>query len=214
MGSVTAFLTAFYSFRLLYLAFIQSPGATKPVAMAAHEPGPAMLLPMAGLSVGSIFSGYFFKDLFIGLGTCSFSGPILVSPSNAYEFGAEFAPYAFKSLPLFLSLTGTALALIVYSSFGSGISRFWLSSRSLLSLLGKKWYFDSFYNRAFVLPALLSGYRVFFRILDKGLIERLGPTGIGPVSFALAKATKSVQSGFLHNYVTLMVAFFVILVLI
>jgi hypothetical protein len=32
----------------------------------------------------------------------------------------------------------------------------------LLSILGKKWYFDSFYNRAFVLPALLSGYNIFF----------------------------------------------------
>lgn len=211
LGSITAFLTAFYSFRLLYLAFVQSPGALKPVAMAAHEPGPAMLLPMAGLSVGSIFSGFFFRDLFIGLGTCSFSGPVLVSPTNAYEFGAEYAPYAFKSAPLFLSLAGTALALLVYSRFGEAISRFWLFSRPLLSLLGKKWYFDSFYNRAFVLPALLSGYRVFFRILDKGFIERMGPTGAAPTVFAISKTAKSIQSGYLHTYVTLIVAFFVII---
>jgi NADH:ubiquinone oxidoreductase subunit 5 (subunit L)/multisubunit Na+/H+ antiporter MnhA subunit len=108
----------------LYLAFVQSPGNKKTIASLAHEPGPAMLMPMAGLSIGSIFSGFFFRDMFIGLGTCSFSSSILVSPSNAYEFGAEFAPYIFKSLPLVLSLTGIILSLLIYSKFGEAISRF------------------------------------------------------------------------------------------
>jgi len=81
----------------------------------------------------------------------------------------------------------------------------------LLSLLGKKWYFDSFYNRLFVLPSLISGYRIFFRVLDKGFIEQVGPTGVGPVSFAAAAATKRLQTGFLHTYVTLLVAGLVVL---
>lgn len=213
LGTITAFITAFYSFRLLYLAFVQSPGNKKTIASLAHEPGPAMLMPMAGLSIGSIFSGFFFRDMFIGLGTCSFSSSILVSPSNAYEFGAEFAPYIFKSLPLVLSLTGIILSLLIYSKFGEAISRFWLHSQTLLSILGKKWYFDSFYNRAFVLPALLSGYNIFFKALDKGIIEQFGPTGVVPFVLKLSKSVKSIQSGYLHLYLTLIVSFFILFIL-
>ena len=211
LGSITAFLTAFYSFRLLYVAFIQESSAPKPIAAATHEPGLPMLFPMGALSVGSIFSGFFFKDLFIGLGTPAWGVSIFVSPTHAYEFGAEFAPYVFKAVPLIFSLLGIGLVLVFYGRMGLFISRLWLSIPLVLSLLGKKWYFDSFYNRIFVLPSLLGGYSIFFKLLDKGLIELLGPTGAVSVVTWLSSRIKSLQSGFIHSYVTLLVLGLVIL---
>lgn len=83
----------------------------------------------------------------------------------------------------------------------------------MLSILGKKWYFDSFYNRAFVLPALLSGYNIFFKALDKGIIEQFGPTGVVPFVLKLSKSVKSIQSGYLHLYLTLIVSFFILFIL-
>ena len=80
----------------------------------------------------------------------------------------------------------------------------------ILSLLGKKWYFDSFYNRIFVLPSLLGGI-AFFKLLDKGLIELLGPTGAVSVVSWLSNNIKSLQSGYLHSYVTLLVLGLVVL---
>lgn len=124
LGSITALLTAFYSFRLLYLAFVQAPGSTKAVTLLVHEPGYAMLVPMISLCVGSIFSGYFFRDIFIGMGSCFFSGTIFVSPIHSYELGGEFTPYFFKAIPLLLSLSGGVLALIIYSKFGQLASEF------------------------------------------------------------------------------------------
>lgn len=138
LGSITAFLTAFYSFRLLYIAFVQESGAPQKVAAAAHEPGVAMLLPMGALSVGSIFSGFVFKDLFIGLGTSAWGASIFVSPAHAFEFGAEFVPYFFKAIPLVFSLTGILAALLIYGKMGKAISQAWLFAPTLLSLLGKK----------------------------------------------------------------------------
>lgn len=52
----------------------------------------------------------------------------------------------------------------------------------------------------------MSGYHVFFKALDKGFIEQVGPTGVGPVTFSAASIVKGLQSGFLHVYVTLLVA--------
>mmetsp|Transcript_17437 Transcript_17437/g.24355 ORF Transcript_17437/g.24355 Transcript_17437/m.24355 type:complete len:104 (+) Transcript_17437:1438-1749(+) len=103
---------------------MQEPGCNKIIGGNAHEPGPQMLLPMGLLAIGSIFSGFFFKDLFIGLGSGAFGSSIFVAASNANEFGAEFAPFFYKSLPLMLSLSGTFSSLLVYSSLGAGASVF------------------------------------------------------------------------------------------
>jgi NADH:ubiquinone oxidoreductase subunit 5 (subunit L)/multisubunit Na+/H+ antiporter MnhA subunit len=169
------------------------------------------LFPMGALSVGSIFSGFFFKDLFIGLGTPVWGASIFVSPTHAYEFGAEFVPYVFKAVPLIFSLLGIGLVLVLYGRLGFFISRLWLSMPVILSLLGKKWYFDSFYNRIFVLPSLLGGYSIFFKLLDKGLIELLGPTGAVSLVSWLSNNIKSLQSGYIHSYVTLLVLGLVVL---
>ncbi|MEL6412680.1 MAG: hypothetical protein AAFQ08_00985 [Bacteroidota bacterium] len=117
-------MTAFYSFRLIRLAFMQEPSCGRPTSESAHEPGPAMLLPMGLLCIGSISSGYLFRDMFIGTGSCAFTGPIFVSPENAFEFGAEFCPFTIKILPLVFSLSGTVLALVLYTSYGRAVSIF------------------------------------------------------------------------------------------
>ena len=165
-----------------------------------------MLVSMGGLSIGSLLSGFMFKDVFIGMGTCAFTGSIYTSPSHAYEFGAEFLPYATKSLPMIFSFTGTILALVIYAQCGVLISRMWLSLRGPLLLLGKRWYFDSLYNRLFAVPALKSGYSIFFAIIDKGILERVGPTGISKSSFAVSTLVTRLQSGYIHAYMTLAIA--------
>lgn len=62
-------------------------------------------------------------------------------------------------------------------------------------------------------PALSLGYAVFFRSLDKGFIEQVGPTGISSLVFKLAKISKSLQSGYIHAYLTLMIGGMVFLLI-
>ena len=66
----------------------------------------------------------------------------------------------------------------------------------------------------FVAPALALGYSVFFKSLDKGFIEQVGPTGIGRLTFRLSKVTKRLQSGYIHSYLTLMVAGIVLMLIV
>lgn len=66
---MSALFTAFYSFRLLFLTFLNNTNASRVIAYKLHESSIIMLLPLLVLSVGSIFIGYLSKDLFIGLGT-------------------------------------------------------------------------------------------------------------------------------------------------
>ena len=69
MGLITAFFTAFYSFRLIYLAFYDTSRAPRPYLLNAHELTPRRAFSLAVLSLGSIFLGYLARDLFIGFGT-------------------------------------------------------------------------------------------------------------------------------------------------
>jgi len=69
LGVLSAFFTAYYSLRLLYLTFLAIPSGYKNYFSGAHEPGIFMLIPLLVLGVGSIFVGYFGKEMFVGLGT-------------------------------------------------------------------------------------------------------------------------------------------------
>lgn len=61
-------LTAFYSIRLINIAFIQDAQGDMGTYKKAHEPGIAMTLPLVILGIASIYIGYIMKDIVIGPG--------------------------------------------------------------------------------------------------------------------------------------------------
>jgi len=79
LGVLSAGITAFYSFRLIYLTFISNPNGFKNAIQNAHDAPLPMAIPLLILCVGSIFVGYFTKDLFIGLGTPFWNNAISIS---------------------------------------------------------------------------------------------------------------------------------------
>jgi len=93
LGSITASLTGFYSFRLIYLVFFNKTNVINlTVLRNIHEISFGMAIPLMVLCFGSIFSGYFFKDIFVGPGTDFFKHTIQVSVTNATLINAEFIP--------------------------------------------------------------------------------------------------------------------------
>ena len=69
LGIITAMLTAYYSFRLLYLAFYSKTRSNRTYVIKMHELPVIMAICLALLAKGSIFGGYFFREVFIGFGT-------------------------------------------------------------------------------------------------------------------------------------------------
>jgi NADH-ubiquinone oxidoreductase chain 5 len=74
LGTITALFTAVYSFRLIYLVFLNKPSGYKAIMAGAHELPGVMAIPLGILSVGSIFTGYGCRDMFVGLGSSFFRG--------------------------------------------------------------------------------------------------------------------------------------------
>jgi len=81
---VTAGLTSYYSFRLVYLTFYIKNNTFKTVAKHVHESPFIIILPLLVLSLGSLFLGFVAKDLFIGQGTTFFSGSIFNLPEKPF----------------------------------------------------------------------------------------------------------------------------------
>jgi NADH-ubiquinone oxidoreductase chain 5 len=115
MGSFTAFFTSFYSIRLIYLVFIVRTNSFKSIIKNAHEPSIRMYFPLIFLLFGSIFFGYFFKDMFIGLGTSFWGNAIFVLPINSFAIEGEFLPSYIKLLPNLFVCGGVFLGWLIYS---------------------------------------------------------------------------------------------------
>lgn len=211
LGLVTAFFTAFYSFRLLYLAFYGNSRSPRPYLMNAHELTPRMAFPLAVLALGSIFLGYFAKDLFIGFGTPFWNGAIYHSPAlTGAQLAGEFLPFSVKMTPFFGSMLSVLLVFILNSTpFGEKVALLYTQEnvRSMHRFLSHKWYFDTVYNRLINQPLLEGAYRVVFVLLDKGLLEYFGPTGLSTSSFRLGNIVTAFQTGRVYDYAWVMVVF-------
>ena len=66
LGLIAAFLTAFYSIRLLYLTFLTVPKGSKKIYFDSHESNIFITGPLLILGVFSIFIGYLTQEIFIG----------------------------------------------------------------------------------------------------------------------------------------------------
>ena len=117
LGCSAALFTSFYSFRLLFLAFINYSSSYKVYIQNAHEASIKMLIPLFCLSFGSIFFGFFAKDLFAGLGTAAFNDAIFLNFNNGALIDSEFIDPFFKNIPLFCTLIGFILSLFLINSF-------------------------------------------------------------------------------------------------
>ncbi len=66
MGITAALMTAFYSWRLLFLTFHGKPRASEKVMSHVHESPSVMILPLLVLAIGAILSGKFMYGGFVG----------------------------------------------------------------------------------------------------------------------------------------------------
>jgi NADH-ubiquinone oxidoreductase chain 5 len=202
LGCTSAIFTSFYSFRLLFLAFINESNAFKSYVLNAHEAPIRIAIPLIILAFGSIFVGYVTRDMIIGLGTTFWGNAIFVHPQNLTLIDSEFIPTSVKLIPLFCTGFGAASAFIITGSPSRSVFKIKLLPhvRKIFSFLSKKWYIDQVYNQFVGQMTMAFGYRVPFKLIDKGVIEMLGPFGFSCLVQRVAQIISALQSGFLYHY--------------
>lgn len=200
IGVIVAFLTAFYSWRLLLLSFHGKANADDKVMAHVHESPFVMLVPLFVLSLGAILSGYLAHSYFIGdLASSFWNGSIALSVHEGHHELPQWVIYA----PLVAAVSGILFAYVVYG----GTRKLAESLKSGLSVLYtfsyRKWFFDELYDAAFVNRSLGIG-RLLWKRGDAGFIDRFGPDGVAQVSLGFSRVLSAFQSGFVYQYAMLM----------
>jgi NADH-quinone oxidoreductase subunit L len=212
LGILAAFLTAFYSCRLLIMTFHGRPRADDKVMAHVHESPKVMLLPLMVLAAGAMYMGYLGFESFVGSNAEAFWGnAILVLPSHPALEASHYVPGWVKSLPLVVGAAGIGLGIVLYKFLpdipGLLVGRL----GGLHRFLVHKWYFDEIYDRIFVRPAFALG-RGLWKGGDGAVIDGVGPDGVAAVVKNLAKRAGAMQSGYLYHYAFAMMGGVVLLV--
>jgi len=183
-----------------------------------QEPGICMMLPLAFLASGSICFGYFLNDLFIGAGTTFWQDSLHFSIQNSALYELEFTSDYFTLLPLLFSLWGTLFAIytfeLYFPLYTPKIYTAYIENLTILrhvkelqtkafEFSSKKWRFDDFFHQIVSFLTLRAGYSITFQLLDRGLIELLGPYGISQTLSVWFSNFRFVQSGFIYHYISL-----------
>jgi len=202
LGTISAFLTAFYSTRLLYLTFLSKPNGYKSVICGAYDSSDKICVALGCLAIPSIFIGFLAKDMIVGLGTPFWGNAIYVRPENMNMFDAEFISQFYKLLPLIFSLSGISLALVLYEFQSKLLFQIKTSFffKKVYNFLSKKWFFDKVYNEWVGQFFFRFGYSVSYKIIDRGIFEMLGPSGM---SMAISKTSSNLnklETGYLYHY--------------
>jgi len=212
LGCAAAFLTAFYSWRLLIMAFHGTPRASAEVMAHVHESPRVMTLPLLVLSVGAIFSGWLGYELFVGDNMKQFWGSsIFILPTNMAMENAHHVPNWVKLLPIALAASGVALAVLFYSFMTSMPAWFSTTFRPIHQLFYNKWYFDELYDAIFVKPAVRLGAMLWQRG-DRDTIDGFGPDGMSALVYRVSGFCSRIQTGFVFHYAFAMLIGVVVLV--
>jgi len=212
LGTFAAFLTAFYSWRLIFMTFHGEAHADREVMHHVHESPPVMLWPLAVLAAGAIVAGFLGYNAFVGEGREAFwRDSILTLPAHDSLARAESIPLWAAWLPLAAGLIGIATAWVAYI-WRRGIPAWFASHfRALYLFLLNKWYFDELYDFLIVRPAMALGFGLWKKG-DGAVIDGLGPDGLAETTRGLAVLSGRLQTGYLYHYAFAMLIGLVVLV--
>ena len=196
---VAAALTAFYSWRLMFMTFHGSPHDRHHYE-AARESPLVMTIPLGFLAAGSIFSGFPFQELFVGHGVADFfRDSITFGPHNHVLEEMHHAPYLVAVLPTLMMALGFVIAWQFYIRRPELPAELARQHDLLYKFLLNKWYFDEIYDVLLVRPTIWLG-RLLWKRGDGWLIDGFGPDGISARVLDVTRGAVRLQTGYLYHY--------------
>jgi NADH-quinone oxidoreductase subunit L len=201
VGVFTAFLTAIYSWRLIFKTFHGEYNNKSIKIEETHESPLIMLIPLIILSIGAIFAGFIFKDLFISLGDQNnfwAQSILFLEPLST-----EHPPTWFLLLTPILVLISIPIAYYLFVKNKSIPEQIVKINRPLYEFLVNKWYFDELYDYIIVKPSQKIGL-FLWKVCDVKIIDGFGPDGISMLIKKISQKANKFQSGFIYQYAFVM----------
>ena len=200
IGIFTAFLTSIYSWRLIFKTFHGEYNNKKMKISETHESPLVMLIPLVLLSVGAIFAGMLFKDLFIGNGVDSFwkNSVFFLEPLSS-----EHPPTWFLLLTPILVTLSIPISYYFFVKNKEVVDGIVRVNQPLYKFLKNKWYFDELYEVVFIKSSKKIG-SFLWKFCDVRIIDGFGPDGISSLIKRFSQKANKFQSGFIYQYAFVM----------
>jgi NADH-quinone oxidoreductase subunit L len=195
VASFTALLTAFYMFRLLWLAFFGASRMDAETEHHVHESPPSMTVVLALLALGSAVGGF--------VAIPHYLEPMLPLPQIRAAF-ERFEP-AVVAMSVVLAFAGLAAAAYAFGGDGRRADAVERRFTGLHRLLTGKYYIDELYDRLLGRPLNWISERVFLGLGDRVLLDG-SLHGLAGLARRTAGALARVQTGNLQFYLFLALA--------
>ncbi len=203
---IAAAMTAFYSWRLMFMTFYGPEKGDKHTHDHAHESPLVMIIPLGVLALGAIFAGMIWYGDFFGENVFDWFGPAVYinhETNNVLHEVHDVAKWV-KAAPFFAMLSGFLLAYLFYIVKPDIPAALAKRNPGLYRFLLNKWYFDEVYDVLFVRPAKWLG-RFLWKRLDGSVIDgAINGLAMGIIPF-FTRAAARMQSGYLYHYAFAMI---------
>jgi NADH-quinone oxidoreductase subunit L len=200
MTVFAAFLTSFYSWRLIFMTFHGNSRADHHTLEHVHESPLVMLVPLVILAVGALGAGLAFERFFIGEAHETFwLEAIYRGAENHVLHDMHNIPEWAVFLPTAMMAFGFALSWFFYIARPDLPAELARTQEPLYKFLLNKWYFDELYDWIFVKPAFWLG-RLFWKQGDGRIIDGIGPDGVSARVIDVTRGLVRLQTGYVYHY--------------
>ncbi len=207
------FVTAFYSFRLLFMTFHGGSRANPGLRQHLHESPGVVTWPLVALAIPSVFAGLvFFAPVISG---DFFGGAIYIDPRH--DVAAQLAGgkdgsalvlamllHGVTGAPFWLALAGIGGAWYCYCKRPELPARIAAASGPIYPILQNKYGFDELYQAVFARGSVGLGGFLSGRV-DAGLVDGLIVNGSARLVGACSAVMRNLQTGFTYHYAFAMI---------
>ncbi len=199
LGTVAALLTAFYSWRLIYMTFHGKFRGTAEQEKHLHESPPVITVPLWFLAIGAVFAGYVgIPPLFLEHGDKigEFLAPVL---GHSAGHGSHAEEYFVIGASIFVALAGWYIAHVMYVKKTDLPQKIGAKFQSVHTLLYNKYWVDEAYSKMFIQPVMKFADKVIMGVIDSTIIEGI-VNGVPALIGSFSQGVRRMQTGMLSNY--------------
>lgn len=200
----TVFVTALYTFRLMFMTFYGEPRMDKHTREHLHESPWVVTVPLAVLAVPTVASGWLigvllFGDYFAGVIEIQEQHDVVALMKEHYTGIVGMMIHSLMTLPFWLAMAGIFTAWFLYQYKVELPGKIRKIAGPVYTLLDRKYYIDEFYSWLFA-GGLRSLSSVLWKYGDIKVIDGLMVNGSAKAVAWFSTVARRFQSGYIYHY--------------
>ncbi|MBI3592584.1 MAG: NADH-quinone oxidoreductase subunit L [Nitrospirae bacterium] len=198
IGTIVAALTAFYSFRIIFLAFHGTFRGTHEQEHHLHESPKSMTIPLMILAVGAVSAGWAGIPAALGGGNsiAHFFQPVLGHP---HVHASHEEEWMVMGISIACAVGGIVVSWIFYSLKPEIPKTLAARFKGIYTILWNKYYVDELYDFIIVRPVKWTASSILMPVTDGAIIEGI-VNGVPKAIARFGEKLRKLQTGYIQHY--------------